>query len=508
MKTYIIGVDIGTSGAKCILMEPSGRLTASAVYDYPLSTPRPGWAEQDPEDWYRAVCEGIRQVVSGIDPTSLLGIGFSGQMHGLVPLDGDGRVIRPAILWCDQRTQKQCDEITRLAGGEEGLLSCTNNLMLTGYTGGKLLWLREEEPEAFARMKRFVCPKDYIRYRLTGRLATDVSDASGTGFFDTRRRVWCAPLIRLTGLDEGIFPQVLESAQCAGSVTSEAAVLTSLPAGLPCWAGGGDAVIQSVGSGLVSSGVLGVVIGTAGNVSMALDHYTENPEGKLQMFCGNDPDMWTSFGSTLAAGGAYRWWRDQGCADLAETAKRRGENVYEMMNRLAASSRPGSNGVIFTPYLSGERCPYPDADARGCFYGLSLNSTRADMTRAVMEGITYSLAQIIDIYRALSPLSCVISSGGGAASPLWPQMQADIFELPVRTVSAAAEGGAFGAALVGGVGAGVWPDLKHAVSVLKTESECLPNRQTASAYRKSYALYRHIYPALRDVYRFGACPED
>ena len=503
---YLIGLDVGTSGAKCIMIDETGRVVASSTQEYPLSTPRPGWAEQNPEDWWQGVVRGLRAILekAKVNPGDILGLSYSGQMHGLVALDENNEVIRPAILWCDQRTQKQCDWITEKAGGLEKLLGYTNNRMLTGYTGGKILWLRDEEPENFARMKVFVCPKDYIRYRMTGEIMIDVSDASGTGFFDTRNRVWSEELIEIAGLDKSIFPKAVESTTLAGYVTCDVAQLTGLPEGLPCYAGGGDAVIQAVGSGLVKSGVLGVVIGTSGNVTMGLDHYEDNPNGDLQMFCGNEPGLWTDFGCTLSAGGSYRWYRDTLCEGAVKEAAETGKNVYDLMGQYAESSVPGANGVIFTPYLSGERCPYPDPNARGSFYGMSLTTTRGDMTRAVMEGVTYSLCQLVDIFGKMTTNEKVYTSGGGAFSPLWRQMQADVFNLPVYTMSAASEGGAYGAVLVAGVGAGLWKNLNEAVQVIHPETECHPDPKNQPGYRKSYEIYKKLYPALKDVYALSA----
>lgn len=503
---YLIGLDVGTSGAKCIMIDDQGKVVASSTQEYPLCTPRPGWAEQNPEDWWQGVVKGLKVIIekANVRPEDILGLSYSGQMHGLVALDAAHQVIRPAILWCDQRTQKQCDWITEQAGGLEKLLSYTNNRMLTGYTGGKILWLRDEEPENFARMQIFCCPKDYIRFRMTGEIKIDVSDASGTGFFDTRRRVWSDELIRIAGLDRAIFPKAVESTALAGRVTAEVAALTGLPEGLPCYAGGGDAVIQAVGSGLVRPGVLGVVIGTSGNVTMGLDRYQDNPHGDLQMFCGNEPGLWTGIGCTLSAGGSYRWYRDTLCEGALRESAETGENVYNIMGRQAEASVPGANGVVFTPYLSGERCPYPDPNARGSFYGVSLTTTRGDITRAVMEGVTYSLCQLVDIYGTMAANEKVYTSGGGAASPLWRQMQADIFNLPVYTMSAASEGGAYGAVLVAGVGAGLWKNLNEAVQVIHAETECLPIPENQSGYRKSYEIYNRIYPALKSVYDAGA----
>lgn len=503
---YLMGVDVGTSGAKCVITDRNGQVVARASSGYPLETPRPSRAEQDPAWWIDGAFAAIREALlsGGLNGKDIAGLSFSGQMHGLVPLDQKGNVIRKAILWCDQRTQKQCDEIEETAGGRDSLIGMTNNVMLTGYTGGKILWLREMEPDHFAAMRAFLCPKDYLRFRITGEIAMDVSEASGVALFDTKKRAWHWELIDRLHLPRSIFPAVMESVDLAGKVTEEAARATGLLPGTPCYAGGGDAVVQSFGSGLIREGCVGTVIGTAGNVSMGFTGYRENPEGKLQMFCGVTPGAYMSFGATQTAGGALRWFRDQLGKNLTEQADRENRNVYDLISALALQSPPGANGIVFAPYLSGERCPYPDPNARGVLYGLSLNTTQADMVRAVMEGIVYSLRQIVDIYRSFVPVESAVASGGGAASDVFLQMQADIFELPVRTVSAAAEGGAYGAALIAGLGLGWYKTQEEAVSSLRTEKSFRPDAGHVPLCRKSYEIYRRIYPALREVYRAGA----
>jgi len=499
---YMLGIDIGTSCAKCLAITRDGQVAARVSREYPLLTPRPGWAEQDPAWWIRAAYESIRQLlaVSGILPGEIDGIGFSGQMHGLVPLDEEGQVLRKSILWCDQRTAPQCREIEERAGGRDSLLKMTNNVMLPGYTGGKILWLMQEEPEGFRKMKSFLCPKDYLRYRLTGKIRMDVSEASGTGLFDTRNRQWCAPLISALGLDPSLFPPVLESTEPAGTVTAEAAAQTGLREGTPCFAGGGDAVVQSFGSGLIREGRVGSVIGTAGNVSMGFERYTPNPGGKLQAFCSVTPGSYMSFGATQTAGGALRWFRDELCGNVTARAEAEDADAFDLMSAMAEKSPPGAGGVVFAPYLSGERCPWPDADARGVLYGLSLNTTQADMIRAVMEGIVYSLRQIVDIYRSFTHVDSVAASGGGAKGDLFLRMQADIFGVPVVTLSAASEGGAYGAALIAGIGAGWYRTAEEAVGVLKTEREIRPDITHRAAYEKAFQLYSRIYPALKDVF--------
>ena len=503
---YMLGIDIGTSCAKCLLMTRDGQVFARSSREYPLLTPRPGWAEQDPDWWVEAAFASIRQLMetTGIRPESIEGISFSGQMHGLVPLDREGRVIRKSILWCDQRTEPQCREIEETAGGRESLLAVTNNVMLAGYTGGKLLWLREEEPDSFRRMTVFLCPKDYLRYRVTGEICMDVSEASGVGLFDTRNRCWSESLIRSLDLDLSLFPRVLESTERAGSVTEAASAQTGLAAGTPCFAGGGDAVVQSFGSGLIREGRVGAVIGTAGNVSMGFERFTPNPGGKLQAFCGVTPGSYMSFGATQTAGGALRWFRDELGRDVLARARQEGRNAFDLMSELARTSPPGANGVVFAPYLSGERCPWPDASARGVLYGLSLSTTQGDMIRAVMEGIVYSLRQIVDIYRSFTRVDSVAASGGGAKGELFLRLQADIFGVPVVTLSAASEGGAYGAALIAGLGAGWYASAGEAVSVLKTEQEIQPDPSARDAYDRAFRLYSEIYPALKDVFQKGS----
>ena len=503
MSKYLIGLDVGTSGAKCILCDETGKVLASSTQGYPLHTPRHGWAEQDPEDWWNGVKRGVKAILEKcpVNKDDIVGLSFSGQMHGLVALDENNCVIRPAILWCDQRTQKQCDEITEKAGGLNALLGYTNNRMLTGYTGGKILWLKQEEPDAYARMKVFVCPKDYIRLKFTGKICTDMSEASGTGFFDTKNKKWCTELIEKVGLDISVFPPYMESVDKAGTVTKEAAEETGLPEGLNVYAGGGDAVIQTTGTGLVKPGVLGVVIGTSGNVSMGMDCYSENPEGKLQMFCNNESGLWHCFGCTLTAGGALSWYVKTLAGEDRAEAEKLGKNIYALIDEKASQVPAGSNGVLFAPYLTGERCPYPDPNAKGIFFGLSLGTTRADMARAVMEGVTFSLKQVVELMSASIKPEKIYLSGGGASSEVWKQMAADIFELPVYTMSAAKEGGAYGAVLVAGVGAGIWKDLNDAIKVLKEDEKYYtPNPALIPAYRKAYEKYKLLYSANKPLF--------
>ncbi len=505
-RAYLMGLDIGTSGTKALLIDDLGGILASHTEEYPLAIPQPGWAEQDPEDWWRATLVCIRKVLdqAKIPAGSLKGVSLSGQMHGLVPLDAAGKVIRPAILWCDQRTGAQCDQVVQAAGGMDALLGMTNNAMLTGYTGGKILWMREREPALFARMRVFLNPKDYILYRLTGEQSTEVSDASGTGFFDVKNRCWHNGLIDALGLPRSLFPRCVESGAVSGTVTGDVAAQCGLTVGLPVVAGGGDAVIQTTGMGLVAPGIVGVVIGTSGVVAMGLDRFAPNPGGKLQVFCGNAPELWHAMGVTLAAGGSYRWYRDVLCAEEIALAAAEGRNVYELMGIGAEQSKPGANGLIFLPYLQGERCPHPDPAARGAFVGLALGHNKGDITRSVMEGISCSLKQVGDLLLSLHPsvaAQYVIASGGGAASPLWRQILADLFQRPVRTLAGSSEGGAYSAALLAGVGVGVWPDLASAMGVLHAESTTDPLPANRAVYEDVFGIYGDLYGQLSPAYQ-------
>lgn len=494
---YLAGIDVGTSGVKCILVGEDGHLAASQTRAYPLYTPHNGWSEQDPADWWSGACEAMKAAVeqSGAGPSDIAGLSFSGQMHGLVALDERDEVIRPAILWNDQRTDAECRDIIDAAGGLDGLLAYTNNNMLTGYTGGKLLWLKKHEPENYARMKRFLMPKDYIRFLMTGRRCTDVSEASGTGLFDVKKREFSKPLIGLLGFDMAVFPEVLESDELAGHVTREAAKLTGLPEGLPVYAGGGDAVIQNTGMGIVEEGRIGFVIGTSGVVAMSLDAFGKNTGGKLQYFC-NNKRTWMAFGCQLSSGGSLEWFRNTFFGGV--------DSPFAIINKEVSESRPGAGGVIFLPYLTGERAPHADPYARGVFCGLSVTTSRGDMARAVMEGVTFGLREIYEVMLSTRPglkPTEVISSGGGAKSAVWRQIQADVMGVPVKTLRGAGEGGAYGAAVVAGVGAGVWRSVDEAAKLLTVETVTQPIPENVELYDRIIKTYSGLYQDLKQRFR-------
>ncbi len=491
MRKYLAGIDVGTSSVKCIVIGDDGAVLSSCSEKYPLYTPQVGWSEQDPEEWWEATKKAIRKAVekSGVKPEEIVGLGFSGQMHGLVALDKDDKVLRHAILWNDQRTSEECDDIIRDAGGLVRLIGYTNNTMLTGFTGGKILWVKKHEPEIFKRMASFMMPKDYIRFRITGEKATDASDASGTGLFDVKNRRWSNELIRRLGFDEAIFPKVYESDEAAGVVTPQAAAETGLKAGMTVYAGGGDAVIQTTGMGIVKEGTIGLIIGTSGIVSMSLDSFAENEGGKLQFFCNNDRNKWQAFGCQLSSGGSLDWF--------AQTVY---GGEFKTLDKQAGESPAGSRNLVFLPYLTGERCPHADPYARGVFFGLSSQHGRGDMARAVMEGVTFGLKEIYEIILKgnpnLEPVE-VISSGGGSKSAIWRQIQADVFNLPVKTLTGAAEGGAYGGAVVAGVGAGVWANIEDAAKCLKVETVTEPIPENVYKLQRLYGVYQGLYQDLK-----------
>ncbi|WP_145476978.1 xylulokinase [Yersinia similis] len=509
----LLGIDIGTSGCKALLIGIDGAVIAADTASYPLSQPQLGWAEQDPELWV----EGARRAVAGAlakAPTlELLCVGLSGQMHGLVSLDVAHQVLRPAILWNDQRNSAECEQITDVAGGLKGLLAATNNRMLVGYTGGKIVWMQQHEAELFSRMTTVLNPKDYLRLRLTGEVATEVSDASGTGLFDVRTRQWASDLIDKVGIDRALLPPVFESQVISGQVSAVGAELFGIPKGTPVAGGGGDAVIQTFGSGVIAPGELQTTIGTAGILAAALDTPQANPDGRLQVFCNVAADKWHCMGVSLNAGGAMSWFRDTfyvggvGVSATVPSFDQTGPSFdqitpsFEQIVAEAAASPAGARGLLFLPYLNGERCPHPDPAARGAFIGLTACHDRGDVVRAVMEGGIHAL---VDMHTLMKPLGIdgrvVKTSGGGARSPLWRQMQADIFGCDVLTTEGAAEGAAFGAALVAGVAIGVWPDAASAAGSCRIITREQPDLATAAVVAEAQRIYRTLYPLLRGTF--------
>ena len=470
-----MGIDVGTTGVKGVAIDPSGAVLARSEAEYPLSTPQSGWAEQNPIDWWEAT-EGVLgelRLQAG-EPT---GIGLSGQMHGLVVLDSDDDVLRPAILWNDQRTAEECAEIERTIGLER-LIALTGNRALPGFTAPKLLWLRRHEPDIYGRIARVLLPKDYVRLRLTGAHATDVSDASGTLLLDVAHRRWSEEVLNTLELDPQWLPTALESPAVSGETAG----------GVPVAAGGGDQAAGAVGVGVDRPGPLSVVLGTSGVVFTALEKFAADREARVHAFCHAIPAQWHAMGVMLSAAGSLRWLRDIIGSGID----------YDALLAQADRWPAGSEGLIFLPYLAGERTPHADPDARGAFVGLSVRHDRGALARAVLEGVAYGLRDSLDLVAELGGQpELARASGGGARSDLWLRVVASALELPLERV-AVDEGAAFGAALLGGVAAGTWPDVPAAVAATVRATERIePVPDWVPIYREQRERYRALYPALR-----------
>lgn len=494
----LLGLDIGTTGAKALLIDEHGNVRATATTGYPLYTPRPGWTEQDPQTWWDAAVSSIREVLarSGMDGRGIAAVGLAGQMHGLVPLDGHGRVIRPAILWNDQRTADECAWITERVGAAR-VLEVTGNPVLTGFTAPKIVWMRRHEREHFARLAHILLPKDYVRYRLTDEFATDVADASGTSLFDVRRRTWSQQMLDALEIPRSWLPRVLESPEVSGAVTSRAATDTGLRAGTPVVAGAGDQAAQAVGTGIVRPGAISVTLGTSGVVFAHLDSVQVDPQGRTHTFCHAVPGRWHVMGVMLSAGGSLLWLRDSFHLDAWF---RDDLDPYDAMADEAAAVAPGSEGLLFLPYLTGERTPHADPYARGAFVGLTIRHTRGHLIRAVMEGVAMGLRDSLEILRTMSVTRLQIrASGGGARSPLWRQILADVFGQELVTVTAT-EGAAYGAALLAGVESGVFRSVEEACDqTVSIHGRTAPEPDHVRVYDTMYPYYRALYPALRHV---------
>jgi xylulokinase len=494
--TLFLGIDVGTSAVKGLLIDPTGDVVAQASTPLALSTPRPGWAEQSPDDWWAACIATVRQLVGERRAGHIGAIGISGQMHSSVFLDRHGAVVRPALLWCDGRTTRQCEAITRLAGGEDGLRAWVCNPALEGFTLPKVLWLRDEEPDAFARVTTVLLAKDYVRFRLTSVLATEPSDASGTLMFDPVHVRWSDEMLRAVDVSRSLLPDVGGSAEVLGRVTTHAAALTGLTAGTPVVGGGADNACGAGGVGVVAPGQAVCSWGTSGTVLAPTAMPVVDPGLRAHTFCHVAPGVWYVMGVVLSAGGAFAWFRDQFARDLEPAA------ASESLGEEAAQAPAGAGGVTFLPYLHGERTPHRDASARGAFLGLSHAHSRAYLARAVLEGITFALADSLAILRelGLAPEQLLLT-GGGARSPFVRQLQADVNGVPVGTVNRE-EGPAFGAALLAAVGAGAFPDLATACAATLERGPLLrPDPRCRAAYEDAYARFRAAYPTLRGFSR-------
>jgi len=498
----LIGIDVGTTGAKTILIGMDGQVLASATVEYPLYTPKPLWAEQDPQDWWQATVESIRIVLgrSGIDPKEVKGLGLSGQMHGSVFLDEKNEVIRPAILWCDQRTAAQCDWITEKVG-EKLLHEETANPVLTGFQAPKIIWLRQNEPENYAKLRKVLLPKDYVRFRLTGEYATEVSDASGTSMLNVKERRWSDAVLERIGIPKGWLPEVYESPEISGKLTAQAAELTGLPKGTPVAGGGGDQAAGGVGNGIVRPGIISSTTGTSGVVFAYLDKPAVDPQLRTHTFCHAVPGKWHTMGVMLSAGGSLRWACDALCDAERSVAALLDRDPYEIMTAEAEKAPVGCEGLIFLPYLSGERTPYPNPNARGVFFGLTLRCNRAYLVRSILEGVAFGLRDSFEIIKAMGvAIREVRASGGGARSALWRQIQADVTGQPhVRIMPD--EGAALGVALLAGVGTGLWSTVPEACeAVIKVVDSTDPVPENVKRYNDFYPIYQGLYQSVKDHY--------
>ena len=481
----LVGLDVGTSGARAVAIAVSGRVRASASAAYPLLRPRPGWTEQDPIDWWNAGREVLRRVAADAGK-DVVAIGLTGQMHGSVFLDERRQVIRPALLWNDQRTSRQCEAIDERIGRER-LIEIAGNPALTGFQAPKVLWLRDVEPVQYRHLRHVLLPKDYLRMMLTGELATDVSDASGTLFLDLRRRDWSRQILAALEIPPEWLPHVYESPDVTGQLMPAMAAELGLPPGTPVIAGGGDNAAAAIGTGIVTSGLISSSIGSSGVLFAHAEELGIDPSGRLHAFCHAVPQRYHLMAVTLAAGDSLRWWREILGGSMA----------YDELGALAAESPPGARGLFFLPYLSGERTPHLDPNARGAFVGLRAHHTRADLTRAIMEGVVFSLRDGLDIMRGLGlEIRLARATGGGARSRFWRQLQADIFNLPIeRTL--ADEGPAYGAALLAGVAAGLYRDVRDAAATVRLTGDIEePIPDNVHRYESLYGTFRQLYPAL------------
>lgn len=500
---YLLGIDIGTSGTKSVLFDEGGNAVASSTVEYPLYQPEIGWAEQQPEDWWNAVCISIKAVLakSRIKAENIRGIGLSGQMHGLVMLGADDRVLRKSIIWCDQRTDRECEEITQRVGAER-LVEITANPALTGFTASKLLWVRNHEPEVYGKCKRILLPKDYIRYMLTGEFATEVSDASGMQLLDISKRAWSEEVLSRLEIPIEWLGKVYESVEISGRISKKAALETGLAGNTPVAGGGGDQAAGAVGNGIIKEGLVSSTIGTSGVVFAHLDKPVIDKLGRVHTFCHAVPGAWHVMGVTQGAGLSLKWFRDNFCESEIEVAKYMEVDPYVLMDEQAGKVAAGSKGIIYLPYLMGERTPHLDPKARGVFFGLSASHTRRDMLRGVMEGVSYSLLDCLDIIKDMGIVpESVMVSGGGGKSPLWRQIQADMFNCPV-TVNKSSEGPALGAALIAGVGAGVYKDLEEACrAAIAVKTTQYPNAPDAAVYKKYHNVYRKLYKDIKESFK-------
>jgi xylulokinase len=500
MPKYVLGIDVGTGGTRAVIVDEVGRVLASATEEHEhFASPKIGWAEQHPEDWVRAAGIAVRKALAerNLPGDRIACVGFSGQMHGAVMLDAASQVVRPALIWCDVRTEKQCQELDRRIGVGR-LIQLTCNPALANFTITKFLWVQENEPENWKRVRYVMLPKDYVRFRMTGERATDVADASGTLMLDVAHRRWSNEMLQAAEMDPSMLPALYESPEVCGKISPAGAAATGLTEGTPVVAGAGDQAAGAIGMGIVRPGSVSATIGTSGVVFAATDCPALDPQGRLHTFCHAVPERWHVMGVTQAAGHSLRWFRDQFlCGQTANDT-----DSYERLTVEAAGAPPGSNGLLWAPYLMGERTPYLDSNARAALVGLTASHTRAHVVRAILEGVAYSLQDTFTIFREMKlPVKSIRLGGGGARSELWRQIQADVYGREVERVEAE-EGAAYGAAILAGVGAQFWPSVDAACDAVVKVRDRLPPNPTATAIMGAhYTRYRRVYPALKLIFQ-------
>lgn len=489
---HVLGLDISTTGAKALIVDEGGKVLASHTTPQPISQPKPLWSEQNPSDWWDGIAASIRAALkeANLRGEDIAAVGLTGQMHGLVLLGDAGNVLRPSILWNDQRTQAQCDYMTRKIGFKR-LIELTGNRALTGFTAPKILWVRDHEPDVYAKAKHVLLPKDYIRLKLTGDYAMDMADGAGTSLMNVARRQWSTEVLDALEIPADWMPPLHEGPAVTGHVSSAGAAETGLKEGTPVIGGGGDQAAGAVGVGAVKPGIVSLVLGTSGVVFASLDKYAYEPEGRLHAFCHSVPGMWHFMGVMLSAAGSLQWYHDTLAPDTP----------FDALLAPAASIPPGSDGLLFLPYLTGERTPHPDPLARGAFVGLTSRHTQAHLTRAVLEGVAFGLKDSFElIAQAGIPDNIEVRvSGGGAKSPVWRQILADVLGAPLVSTSTT-EGAAYGAALLAAVGAGMFPNVQTACEATIATSDATAPGAVSSDYEKPYRLYRSLYPTLKDTF--------
>jgi len=497
---YYLGIDIGTSGTKALIMDARAKVLATATAEHGISAPRPGWSEQDPEEWFSATVKAVRAVVkkARINGKSIAGIGLSGQMHGLVITDGAGKPLRPSIIWNDQRTAEQAAFIEQKVGGRDRLIELVGNMAQTSFTLTKLLWVRDNEPRIYEKVQHMLLPKDYVRLRLTGEYVGEVSDMSGTLMLDQRKRDWSPEILSTFQIDKDILPPVVESHEVTGRLSKAAAARLGLAAGTPVVGGGGDQPAGAIGNGVVVDGLTSATMGTSGVVFTHSKNYRTDPLSRVGTFCASVAGQWCIFGCVLSAGGSFQWFRNTLAAAEVAAAKKKKIDPYELLTAQAAKAPPGCEGLFWLPYLTGERTPHSDPQARACWIGIHSRTTRNELVRSVMEGATFAMNDAVQLLKGLGlDITQIRLSGGGARSSFWRQLQADIYGTTCVTINAE-EGAAYGVALLAAAGTGRFKDIREACRAgIKVTRTIKPKAAALKRYAALYAQYRRLYPALK-----------